>query len=81
MSKTAVFLCHCGDNIAATVDIEKLKKEFSKDKNLVVRDHMFLCSEAGQQMILDTLDENKDVDRIVIASCSPKHHWDILRNV
>lgn len=79
MSKTAVFLCHCGDNIAATVDIEKLKKEFSKDKNLVVRDHMFLCSEAGQQMILDTLDENKDVDRIVIASCSPKHHWDIFK--
>ena len=80
MGKTAVFLCHCGDNIAATVDIEKLKKEFSKDKNLVVKNHMFLCSEAGQQMILDTLDKNKDVDRLVIASCSPKHHWNIFKD-
>ena len=79
MGKTAVFLCHCGDNIAATVDIKKLKEEFSKDKNLVVKDHMFLCSEAGQQMILDTLDEDKEIDRIVIASCSPKHHWNIFK--
>ncbi|HDM67159.1 MAG TPA: CoB--CoM heterodisulfide reductase iron-sulfur subunit A family protein, partial [Thermoplasmatales archaeon] len=79
MSKTAVFLCHCGDNIAATVDIGKLKEKLSKDENLVIREHLFLCSEAGQQMILDTLDENKDIDRVVIASCSPKHHWSIFK--
>ena len=80
MDKIAVFLCHCGDNIAATVDIKKLKEELSKDGDLLVKDHMFLCSEAGQQMILDTLDENKGIDRVVIASCSPKHHWNIFKD-
>lgn len=80
MGKTAVFLCHCGDNIAATVDIKKLKEDFSKDENLVVKDHIFLCSETGQQMILDTLDKDKEIDRVVIASCSPKHHWNIFKD-
>lgn len=76
--KIAVFLCHCGDNIAGTVDIPKLKKILSKRDDLVVLDHLFLCSESGQHLILDTL-EKENVDRVVIASCSPKHHWNIFK--
>ena len=77
--KIGVFLCHCGDNIADTVKIKELKKELSKNKELVVKDHLFMCSESGQNLILKTLtDEN--IDRVVIASCSPKHHWDIFKN-
>jgi len=77
-TKTGVFLCNCGDNIAGTIDIKKIKKELSKNKNLVVKDHTFLCSESGQKLILQTLSD-EDIDRVVIASCSPKHHWDIFR--
>jgi len=77
--KIAVFLCHCGDNIADTVNIKKLKKDLSKNKDLVVKDHLFLCSESGQNLILDTL-KDKNIDRVVIASCSPKHHWNIFKN-
>ena len=78
-SKIGVFLCHCGDNIAGTVNIDELKDKLSKDPQLVVRDSMFLCSEAGQNHILETLDE-EDIDRVVIASCSPKHHGEIFKN-
>jgi len=77
--KIGVFLCHCGDNIAGTVDIPKLKEELSKDVGLVVRDTMFLCSEAGQNKIIETIDDNEDIDRVVIASCSPIHHGEIFR--
>ena len=77
--KIGVFLCHCGDNIADTVKIKELKKELSKNKELVVKDHLFMCSESGQNLILKTLtDEN--IDRVVVASCSPKHHWNIFKN-
>jgi len=77
--KIGVFLCHCGDNIASSVDISKLKKDLSKNKDLVVKDHLFLCSESGQKLILKTLSE-ENIDRVVIASCSPKHHWNIFKN-
>jgi len=78
-SKIGVFLCHCGDNIADKVNIEKLKKDLSKNKELIVKDHLFLCSESGQNLILNTL-ENENIDRLVIASCSPKHHWNIFKS-
>jgi heterodisulfide reductase subunit A2 len=76
--KTGVFLCNCGDNIAGTIDIKKIKKELSRNKDLVVADHLFLCSESGQKLILKTLTD-KHIDRVIIASCSPKHHWDIFK--
>ena len=77
--KIGVFLCHCGDNIAETVAIKELKKKLSKNKQLVVKDHLFLCSESGQRLILQTLND-ENIDRVVIASCSPKHHWEIFKN-
>lgn len=72
-------MCHCGDNIAGTVNIAELKEELSRDVGLVVRDSMFLCSEAGQNKIIETID-TEDIDRVVIASCSPIHHGDIFRS-
>jgi len=79
MSKIGVFICHCGDNIAGTVDVGKLKDYLSNIDDLVITDHMFLCSEAGQEQIVRTID-SKDIDRVVIASCSPMHHEDIFQN-
>jgi len=77
--KIGVFLYHCGDNIADTVKIKELKKEFSKNKELVVKDHLFVRSEAGQNLILKTLTDG-NIDRVVVASCSPKHHWNISKS-
>ena len=76
--KIGVFICHCGSNIADTVNIKKLSEELSTNEELIVKDHLFMCSESGQNLILKTLtDEN--IDRVVIASCSPKHHWNIFK--
>ncbi len=74
-----VFLCHCGKNISTHVDIKKLKEELSKDPGLYVVEDTFLCSQAGQGLIKDSVKE-KGLDRVVVASCSPKHHGDIFKN-
>lgn len=74
-----VFICHCGTNIAGVVDIKYLQTELSKRDGIKVYDTMFLCSQAGQTLIKDKILED-DMDRVVIASCSPKHHGDIFKN-
>jgi heterodisulfide reductase subunit A len=79
-AKPGVFICHCGKNIAGTIDIEKLKTEIGADEpGVVVKDHLFLCSEEGQNVIKDTIQE-EGLDRVVIASCSPVHHGTIFSN-
>ncbi|MEI8190860.1 MAG: F0F1 ATP synthase subunit A [candidate division NC10 bacterium] len=72
-----VFLCHCGTNIASNVDIQKLREHFSAQGHFVA-DHLFLCSQAGQDMIKEAVRENS-LDRVVIASCSPKHHGGVFK--
>ncbi len=76
--KVGVFLCHCGKNIAGTVNIERLKTKLrSDDPELIVKDHLFLCSEDGQNQIKSTIQEH-GLDRVVVASCSPVHHGAIF---
>ncbi|MGC1121622.1 MAG: FAD-dependent oxidoreductase [Candidatus Methanofastidiosia archaeon] len=73
-----VFLCDCGTNIAGNVDMEYLKKELAKEDDLIVHESIFLCSQLGQDLIKETIDKEK-LDRVVICSCSPKHHGDIFK--
>jgi heterodisulfide reductase subunit A len=73
-----VFLCDCGTNIAGNMDMEYLKKELSKEDDLIVHESLFLCSQLGQDLVKETI-EKEDLDRVVICSCSPKHHGDIFK--
>lgn len=72
--RIGVYLCHCGVNIAHTVDIEELKK-FTESLPHVkaVQNYMYLCSEPGQQLIRKDIKE-KNLNRIVVAACSPRMH-------
>ncbi|MBU7014146.1 MAG: hydrogenase iron-sulfur subunit [Theionarchaea archaeon] len=73
-----VFLCDCGTNIAGNMDMEYLKKELAKEDDLIVHESIFLCSQLGQDLIKETIEKEK-LDRVVICSCSPKHHGDIFK--
>lgn len=74
MSRIGVFLCHCGSNIAATVDIEKVAEAAKTFPNVVfVDDNKYTCSEPGQLSVKDAVAEH-NLDRIVIGSCSPRMH-------
>ncbi|HDN68570.1 MAG TPA: FAD-dependent oxidoreductase, partial [Methanomicrobia archaeon] len=78
--KIGVYVCHCGTNIAATVAVEEVA-EFAKSlPNVAVsRDYIYLCSDPGQELIKrDILEEG--LERVVVASCSPRMHEQTFRN-
>ncbi|MDR2493498.1 MAG: CoB--CoM heterodisulfide reductase iron-sulfur subunit A family protein [Coriobacteriales bacterium] len=74
MSRIGVFICHCGSNIGATVDVPKVVEAARTLPHVVYADdNKYTCSDPGQQSIRDAIEEH-DLDRIVIASCSPRMH-------
>ena len=76
-----VYICHCGTNIAATVDCEELVR-FSRTLPgvKIARDYRYLCSDPGQDLIKNDIQELA-LDRIVIAACSPRMHEATFRNL
>ncbi len=80
MKRTGVFICHCGINIASTVDVLKTAEELSKHRSVVQsEDYIYLCSDPGQNLITDAITE-KELDSVVIACCSPTLHETTFRN-
>lgn len=74
MKKIGTFICHCGINIASTVDIERVKKEISRHPGVsYVADYKYLCSEPGQAMVREHI-KDKRLKGVVIAACSPTLH-------
>lgn len=72
--RIGVYICHCGVNIAATVNIAELRDFIAKQPNVVVaRDYKFMCSDPGQDLIKQDI-KNLDVNRVVVAACSPLMH-------
>ncbi len=77
--KIGVYVCHCGANIAGVVDVEKVV-EFAKGLPFVAvaRDYKFMCSDPGQDLIKNDIKE-MGIDRVVVASCSPRLHEPTFR--
>ena len=74
MQKIGVFVCHCGSNIAATVDVKKVVEMALKEQGVVhAEDYPYMCSEAGQSRIAAAIAE-KGLTGIVVCSCSPRMH-------
>jgi len=74
-----VYVCHCGLNIAGVIDVKDVAEYASKLPNVkVARDNTYLCSDAGQKMIKEDIEKNK-LDRVVVASCSPRMHEETFR--
>ena len=77
--KIGVFICHCGSNIAGTVDCGKVA-EIAKTYPDVAfsTDTMYTCSEPGQEEIVAAIKEHK-LDGVVVASCTPRMHEPTFR--
>ena len=77
--RIGVYVCHCGTNIAGTVDCSAVA-EYAKDlKDVVVsRDYVYTCSEPGQMQIVDDI-KKYNLTKVVVASCSPKMHEKTFR--
>jgi heterodisulfide reductase subunit A len=72
--RIGVFICHCGTNIAGTVEIDEVREFASKLPGVVsARDYKFTCSEPGQLEIKEDV-KNLNLNRVVVAACSPRMH-------
>ena len=77
--RTGVYVCHCGTNIAATVDVKAVAEHAQGLDNVVVaRDYAYLCSAPGQDLIKQDVREH-GLNRVVVASCSPLIHEPTFR--
>ncbi|NIS79843.1 MAG: FAD-dependent oxidoreductase [Anaerolineales bacterium] len=78
-TKVGVYVCHCGSNIAGTVDVEEVTRWAGTLPNVVVsRSYKFMCSNPGQEMIEKDI-RDLGLRRIVVASCSPHLHEPTFR--
>ncbi|MFZ5800370.1 MAG: 4Fe-4S binding protein [Candidatus Omnitrophota bacterium] len=77
--KIGVFVCHCGTNIAQTVDVEAVANAAQGlPKVKFAATYKYMCSSVGQNLIKDTVKE-KGLDRIVVCACSPSLHEKTFR--
>jgi heterodisulfide reductase subunit A len=78
--KVGVYICHCGSNIANTVDCETAAQWAGENVEdvAVSRDYKFMCSSLGQQLIEDDI-RNEGLTRVVVSACSPHLHEKTFR--
>ena len=74
MRRIGVFVCHCGSNIAATVNVKKVVELALQEQGVVhAEDYPYMCSEAGQVRIAEAIREH-NLTGMVVCSCSPRMH-------
>ncbi len=74
MQRIGVFVCWCGSNIAATVDVKAVAEAAKAEPGVVfATDYQYMCSESGQSIIKDAIKEY-GLTGVVICSCSPRMH-------
>ena len=79
MARIGVYVCHCGLNIAGVVDVEKVAEYAKSLPDVALTKHYtYMCSEPGQQMIQEDIKAHC-LDRIVVATCSPRMHEETFR--
>ncbi len=77
--RIGVYVCHCGHNIAGTVDVEAVSEWAASLPNVVIsRDYKFMCSSLGQELIEEDIKE-QGLTRVVVAACSPHMHEPTFR--
>ena len=80
-ARVGVYICHCGINIAATVDVEAVAAFAQTLPNVAAaRDYTYMCSDPGQELIKSDIREH-GLTHVVVASCSPRMHEPTFRGV
>ena len=77
--RIGVFICHCGSNIAGTVNCPGVTEAIEGTDVALVREHAYLCTGGQAQIVIDI--QEYGLDRIVVAACSPRIHDETFRTV
>ncbi len=79
--RIGVYVCWCGSNIAKMVDVEDVAEKAKDLEGVVIsKDYKYMCSDPGQELIYKDIKEH-DLNRVVVASCSPRIHELTFRKV
>jgi heterodisulfide reductase subunit A len=79
--RIGVYVCHCGLNIAGSVDCKEVAEFAATLPHVVLaRDYRYTCSDQGQELIKNDIKEYK-LNRVIVASCSPRLHEPTFRKV
>jgi heterodisulfide reductase subunit A len=79
MARIGVFVCHCGENISATVDCTRVAELAGGIPGVTHSvDYKYMCSDPGQNMIRDAI-RDKKLTGVVVAACSPRMHEPTFR--
>jgi len=74
MSRIGVFICHCGENISRTVDVERVAEQVGRLPGVAFStDYKYMCSDPGQNLLKKAIQEQK-LSHVVVAACSPRMH-------
>jgi heterodisulfide reductase subunit A len=77
--RIGVFVCHCGLNIGAFVDVKAVTKYARTLPHVVyAEDNLYTCSDPGQAQIRNGIKEH-NLNRVVVASCTPRLHEPTFR--
>jgi heterodisulfide reductase subunit A len=78
--RVGVYICDCGANIAGAVDVKAVVDDAAALPGVVLaREYKYVCSEPGQELIRQDIQEQK-LERVVVASCSPRMHEITFQN-
>ncbi|MGA9625696.1 MAG: CoB--CoM heterodisulfide reductase iron-sulfur subunit A family protein [Bryobacteraceae bacterium] len=78
--RIGIYICHCGTNIAGTIDVQALASYCgSLPEVAVAREYKYMCSDPGQELIRQDIRDHQ-LDRIVVAACSPHLHEKTFRH-
>jgi heterodisulfide reductase subunit A len=79
MRRIGIFVCHCGTNIASTIDVPKVVEAAQNMPNVVfAMEYKYMCSEPGQGVIKEAI-EKHNLNRVVVAACTPRMHEQTFR--
>lgn len=79
-ARIGVIVCHCGVNIAGTVDVKRVAESAAKQPGVAYTDTIiYACAPDGQQKIRDLIKE-KNLNRVVVASCTPRTHSPLFQD-
>ncbi len=80
MTRIGVFVCHCGVNIAGTVDVKRVVAALQSVPDVAyAADYQYMCSDPGQALLVDAIRQER-LDGVVVAACSPSMHEVTFRN-
>jgi heterodisulfide reductase subunit A len=77
--RVGVFICHCGTNIAGSVNCQRVAEAIGRTDVALVREHAYMCTGGQAQIVSDV--EEYGLEKIVVAACSPRIHEETFREV